>query len=333
MPLSGCCSPTASASTASRSHRFPLRAACAWRARSSGCVGQAAEQVRQCLPGCLADLVEMLARASQTAFGVDQLVEAQDGLEASYISLGLRACRAGVRQEWPVLQRLAQPAGRRVRDGLLVPGVSGRVFQRRGGHSRASVVVPAWPSAARTATRDIPVLWMLRQPVRAPCYGPAPAGSGHRELGGLGKARLPRAVTAHDQRQPGTWLHAKRGLGADAAESLDSTERRKNLTARRPCLRALLRRTLETIAAYGTYHQRICFRPVQERSTRNRPCEPAPRGRSTFSADLRPCLLAAACPAYPIVSSQRRHDPHGRSPFGERTERIFDNKVHISCEA
>ena len=51
--------------------------------------------------------------------------------------------------------------------------------------------------------------------------GPAPAGSGHREFGGLGKARLPRAVTAHDQRQPGTWLYANRSLRADAAESLD----------------------------------------------------------------------------------------------------------------
>ena len=67
--------------------------------------GQAAEQVWQCPPSCLAGLLELLARASQAAFSVDKLVEAQDGLESVIHLAGLavdQRAELGVRQEWPV---------------------------------------------------------------------------------------------------------------------------------------------------------------------------------------------------------------------------------------
>src|SRR6266508_2402604 len=51
---------------------------------------------------------------------------------------------------------------------------------------------------------------------------PAAVVTGQQDLGGLGEARLARAVAPHYQSQPGAGLQRQRGRLADAAEALHS---------------------------------------------------------------------------------------------------------------
>jgi len=179
--------------------------------------------------GCPAgDVAEFLVSGVEAGLGVDEPVEAEDPLHR-VVHLRRLAVddrpELSVREERPVrLDRLGPAqvdAGDRA--GLGVAQVASRgpaAADRRGARAAVDDEVDVDPCGDVGGVEVPPAL-----PPHLGAAGPALGVAGERDLGGLGEARLPRAVATGDDREARARLERELRRGADAAERCDPDAR------------------------------------------------------------------------------------------------------------